>query len=206
MNKSKHHLNDHKDIGSKFKLKKLRKRIRKAQDAKRYEHTLGVEYTAAALAMRYGADLESAQVAGLLHDCAKCIPDDKKLALCEKYGIAMTETERRCPFLLHAKLGGYLAREKYGIEDWDIINAIVNHTTGREGMSLLEKIVFVADYIEPGRNHAPNLAHIRALAFEDINKTLIRILEDTLNYLKTSGEELDPMTEITLKYYREHGR
>lgn len=206
MNKSKHDLNDNKDIGSKFKLKKLRKKIRKAQDARRYEHTLGVEYTAAALAMRYGADLEAAQVAGLLHDCAKCIPDEKKLALCEKYGIAMTETERRCPFLLHSKLGGYLAREKYGIEDRDIINAIVNHTTGREGMSLLEKIVFVADYIEPGRKHAPDLACIRALAFEDINKALLRILEDTLNYLKTSGEELDPMTEITLKYYEEHGR
>ncbi len=185
-----------------FKLKKLRKKIRKVQDAKRYEHTLGVEYTAAALAMRYGADLESAQAAGLLHDCAKCIPDEKKLELCEKYGIAVTETEKRCPFLLHAKLGGFLVREKYGITDQNIINAVRNHTTGREDMSLLEKIIFVADYIEPGRNHAPNLSDIRALAFEDIDRALVRILEDTLIHLRSTGAELDPATEITLNYYR----
>ncbi len=214
VNKNREHSKNKKESGSGFRLKKLRKKVRKAQDAKRYEHTLGVEYTAAALAMRYGADMEAAQAAGLLHDCAKCIPDDRKLKLCEKYGIAVTETERRCPFLLHSKLGGYLAREEYGIRDQDVINAIVNHTTGREDMSLLEKIVFVADYIEPGRQHAPNLPQIRALAFEDLDRALVRILEDTLEYLKDAEEELDPMTEITLKYYqplvegawREHGQ
>lgn len=184
-----------------MKLKKLRRAVRKAQDQKRYEHTLGVEYTSAALAMRYGADLKGAVLAGLLHDCAKCFSDDELLTLCDKHNIPVTETERRSPFLLHGKLGRHLAEHKYGIKDQDVLNAIEHHTTGRENMSLLEKIVFVADYIEPNRKQAPNLAEIRALAFQDLDKALLRILEDTLSYLKVSGGELDPMTEITWKYY-----
>lgn len=184
-----------------YDLKHLRKEIRKVQDSKRYEHTLGVEYTAAALAMRYGSNLENAQIAGLLHDCAKCISDDEKLSICKKHKIQVTESEQKAPFLLHAKVGAYLAKHKYGVEDQDILNAITYHTTGRENMSLLEKIVFVADYIEPGRKHAPNLAEIRFLAFQDLDNALIRILEDTLNYLGTSEGEVDPVTEMTYKYY-----
>ena len=184
-----------------YDLKQLRKDIKKVQDGKRYEHTLGVEYTAAALAMRYGAEMEAAQIAGLLHDCAKCMSDEEKLSLCKKHNIPITESERKAPYLLHAKVGGYLAEHKYGVEDRDILNAILHHTTGRENMSLLEKIVFVADYIEPGRKHAPNLAEIRKLAFLDLDRALLRILEDTLSYLSDSGGELDPMTEITWRYY-----
>ena len=153
-------------------LRKIRKAVQKAQDAKRFEHTLGVEYTAAALAMRYGSDIDSARAAGLLHDCAKCLSDEKRLSICRKNHIPVTEVERKNPFLLHAKAGAYLAREKYGIKDPDILNAIRSHTTGRKNMSLLEKIIFVADYIEPGRKHAPNLTDIRKLAFLDINRAM----------------------------------
>ena len=113
----------------------------------------------------------------------------------------VTEVERKNPFLLHAKVGAYLAREKYGIKDPDILNAIQNHTTGRKNMSLLEKIIFVADYIEPGRKHAPNLAEVRKLAFMDIDRALLMILRDTLQYLKASGGDIDPMTEETWRYY-----
>jgi len=182
-------------------LRKLKKAMRKAQDAKRFEHTLGVEYTAAALAMRYEYDMTKAQAAGLLHDCAKCLTDEERLAICEKHHIAITEAERRSPFLLHAKVGAYLARKKYGIKDPDILNAICNHTTGRKNMSLLEKIVFVADYIEPGRKQAPNLEKIRKMAFVDLDEALLVILEDTLAYLKTTGSNIDPMTEETWRYY-----
>ncbi|MGN0401087.1 MAG: bis(5'-nucleosyl)-tetraphosphatase (symmetrical) YqeK [Acetatifactor sp.] len=182
-------------------LRKLKKKIEKVQDAKRFEHTLGVEFTAAALAMRYGASVQDAQTAGLLHDCAKCLSDEKRLAICKKNEITISEVEERNPFLLHAKVGAYLAREKYGIDNEDILNAVCYHTTGREGMSLLEKIVFIADYIEPGRKQAPNLTEIRKLAFEDIDAALVRILQDTVEYLKASGGETDPMTEKTLRYY-----
>ena len=97
-------------------LKKIRKAMEKCQDAKRYEHTLGVTYTAAALAMRYDGDIKNAQIAGLLHDCAKCLSDEKRLSICEKHNISMTEIERRNPFLLHAKVGSFLAMEEYKIK------------------------------------------------------------------------------------------
>lgn len=189
-------------MDNKKDLRRLRKKIEKVQDAKRYEHTLGVAYTAAALAMRFGASIQDAQTAGLLHDCAKCLSDEKRLALCEKYEIPITEVERRNPFLLHAKVGAFLARRKYGVRDEDILNAVQYHTTGREGMSLLEKIIFVADYIEPGRKQAPNLAEIRRLSFEDLDAALLKILEDTMDYLKNAGGEVDSMTEKTWRYYR----
>jgi predicted HD superfamily hydrolase involved in NAD metabolism len=184
-------------------MKKLRKEMQKVQGEKRYEHTLGVAYTAAALAMCYNADVKNAQLAGMLHDCAKCLSDEKRLSICKKYGIPMTDVEKRNPFLLHAKAGAYLAEKKYGIEDRDILNAIQYHTTGRPDMSLLEKIVFVADYIEPGRKQAPNLPEIRQLAFQDLDKAMVRILEDTVQYLEQGGGEIDPATEETLKYYSE---
>lgn len=183
-------------------IKQLRKSMKKVQDSRRYEHTLGVAYTAAALAMRYGGSLKDAQTAGMLHDCAKCLTDEKRVAVCEKHHIPMTEMERRNPFLLHAKVGAYLAEKKYGITDADILNAIRFHTTGRENMSLLEKIVFVADYIEPGRKQAPNLQEIRQLAFIDIDRAMVKILEDTVCYLSGGSGEIDPATELTLNFYK----
>ena len=185
-----------------MELKKIRKTMEKVLDSGRYEHTLGVEYTAAALAMCYGASIKNAQLAGLLHDCAKCLSDDKRLSICEKHNISVNEIERRNPSLLHTKVGSFLAMEEYGVTDPDVIHAILNHTTGRPGMSLLEKIIFVADYIEPGRNKAPNLDEIRQLAFVNLDRALVRILEDTLLYLNVCGGEIDPMTQKTYDFYR----
>ena len=182
-------------------LHKIRKQLSKALDTKRYEHTQGVAYTSAALAMRYGENIKKAELAGLLHDCAKCLSDEKLLGICEKHNIAINEVERRNPFLLHGKAGSFLAMHEYHIYDLDIINAILNHTTGRPGMSMLEKIIFVADYIEPSRKKAANLSAIRKLAFEDIDQALILILTDILNYLESSGGEIDPMTSKTLEFY-----
>lgn len=184
-----------------IELKKIRKTMEKTLDSNRYEHTLGVEYTAAALAMRYGAPIKSAQLAGLLHDCAKCLSDEKRLAICEKHNISVSEYERRNPSLLHAKVGSFLAMEEYEVTDVDVIHAILNHTTGRPGMSLLEKIIFIADYIEPGRDKAANLERIRELAFVDLDAALLAILHDILEYLESTGEEIDPMTRKTYDYY-----
>ena len=107
-----------------YDLKELRKAMKEAQSSKRFEHTKGVEYTSAALAMRYGASIEDALAAGLLHDCAKCLPDDKQLSLCEKHGLYVTDTEKKNPFLLHSKVGAYLAEHKYGVTNQDVLNAI----------------------------------------------------------------------------------
>lgn len=184
-------------------LRKLRKEMEKIQDARRFEHTLGVEFTSAALAMRYGASVRDAQTAGLLHDCAKCLTDRERVSICKKNNISMTELEMENPFLLHAKVGAFLAREQYGVTDQDILDAIHNHTTGRPGMSLLEKIVFIADYMEPGRSHAPNLEEIRGMAFADLDRTLLKILGDTLDYLNGGNGDVDPMTRKTWEYYKE---
>lgn len=183
-------------------IRKIRKSMEKSLEEKRYEHTLGVAYTAAALAMCHGASVESAELAGLLHDCAKGMDEEKSISFCEKHHIGITDVERRKPQLLHAKVGSFLAMNTYKVRDKDVINAILNHTTGRPGMSLLEKIIFVADYIEPGRKQAPNLTEIRKLAFTDIDEALYRILEDTLVYLRTVEGDVDPMTQKTYDFYK----
>lgn len=183
-------------------MHKIRKQLVKALDSKRYEHTQGVAYTSAALAMRYGEDIQKAELAGLLHDCAKCLDNDKKIQICKKHNIEISEAEQHNPFLLHAKVGGFLAKSKYKIEDEEIIDAVLYHTTGRPGMSLLEKIVYIADYIEPGRNHAPNLDEIRRLCFQDLDEALLKILEDILVHLKESKKEIDPMTQMTYEFYK----
>ena len=183
-------------------MHKIRKQLIKALDSKRYEHTQGVAYTSAALAMRYGEDVQKAELAGLLHDCAKCLDNEKKIHICKKHGIVISDAEYRNPFLLHAKVGGHLAKTKYKIEDEDIINAVLYHTTGRPGMSLLEKIVYIADYIEPGRENAPDLDTVRKLCFMDLDEALLKILEDILVHLKDSKKEIDPMTQMTYEFYK----
>ena len=181
----------------------IRKKLRKALDAHRYEHTLGVAYTAAMMAEIFGEDSEKAKIAGFLHDCAKCIPDNKKISLCKKAGFPISETELQNPSLLHGKAGSILAKDKYGIDDPDILNAIIYHTTGRPGMSLLEKIIFVADYVEPGRKDHPgmHLDEVRTLAMTDLDQAVIRILGDTLRYLEGSGKPIDETTQKTYDHY-----
>lgn len=184
-------------------LKKIRKEMEKELTAKRYEHTLSVAYTAASLAMVHDADPGSALMAGMLHDCAKCLSTKKLISICEKNNLPMTEIEMQNPAaLLHAKAGSFLAHEKYGIDDEDILNAIKYHTTGRPNMSRLEKILYIADYIEPGRKHAANLGQIRQMAYQDLDQTLFKILEDTLSYLMSAGGQIDSMTKETYEYYK----
>jgi predicted HD superfamily hydrolase involved in NAD metabolism len=168
----------------------------------RFVHTLDVAATAANLAMCYGADLDKAETAGLLHDCAKCMSLGKMLKVCDKAGTDLSEFEKNSVSLLHSKAGAVLAESRYGVRDEDTLNAIRFHTTGRPGMSLLEKIVFVADYIEPGRDSAPNLPQVRKLAYESIDDCVLQILKDTLRYLATTGSAVDPMTQKTYEYYR----
>lgn len=182
---------------------KIRKKLKNELDKERYEHTLGVMYTAAALAMRYEEDIDNALMAGLLHDCAKCIPADAKIKLCDRYHLNVSEIELANPSLLHAKLGAFLAAKKYGIRNKEIINAIASHTTGRPAMTLLEKIIYIADYMEPGREELPNMAEVRKLAFTDINECMYRITKDLLVYLHTCNISIDPMSEKTYLYYKE---
>lgn len=182
---------------------KIKKALKKELDKDRYEHTLGVMYTAACLAMANGYDMEKAQLAGLLHDCAKCIPNEKKLKICTKNNIPVTQIEKENPFLLHAKVGAFLAKELYEVDDVEILHAISVHTTGAPGMNMLDKIVFIADYIEPKRDKAANLKEIRKAAFENLDEALKMILCDTIHYLtgNKNDKNIDPMTLETYQYY-----
>ena len=183
-------------------IRDLKKDLKKNMDESRYEHTLGVMYTSAALAMRYECDLDKALLAGLMHDCAKCMPNAKKLKTAEKYGLEITDLEKKNPFMLHAKVGAVLAEKKYDITDEEVLGAIRWHTTGRPDMTLLEKIVYIADYIEPARNKAPRLPEIRKLAFEDLDHCMYAILHDTLEYLDGDPQDIDQATIRAYDYYK----
>lgn len=182
----------------------IRKKLKKELDKGRYEHTKGVMYTAGCLAMAHGYSVEKAMLAGLLHDCAKCIPNDEKIRMCEKNDILITAVEYDSPYLLHAKLGAYLAETEYKVSDPEILHSIKVHTTGEPDMSLLDKIVYIADYIEPGRDKAPNLEEVRRLAFEDLDACMAKILSDTLKYLSSRGGSIDSTTKMTYEYYKQY--
>ena len=172
----------------------IRKSLKKKLDPFRFEHTLGVAYTCQALAMRYEYDLQKAELAGLLHDCAKRFDNETMLLKCLKREIPMTDGELRDPSLLHAKLGAWYAREKYGIDDQEILTAIECHTTGKKDMSLLDKILYVADYIEPGRYKASELPAMRKLAFIDLDLACLSIMESILKYLESTNCPIDTTT------------
>lgn len=188
-------------------MKKIKKYLKKHLTKDRYHHTLGVAYTAIAMAMRYNPDPDSpdfirrAETAGLLHDCAKCMDNDKKIRICDKNNIPYTSFEACHPYLLHGKVGAHIAKTKFDIHDEDILQAITWHTTGRPDMSLLEKIIFIADYIEPSRNPIPELDKIRQLAFIDIDKAMEKILSNTLKFLEEKGNPIDKMTQTTYDSY-----
>lgn len=187
-----------------MELQEIRKKLKKELDKGRYEHTKGVMYTAGCLAMAHGYSVEKAMLAGLLHDCAKCIPNDEKIALCEKNHILIHPVGYESPYLLHAKLGAYLAEKTYGVSDPEILHAIKVHTTGEPDMNLLDKIIYIADYIEPGRDKAPNLQEVRRIAFQNLNVCMAQILRDTLMYLMSRGGSIDNTTRMTYEFYKRY--
>ncbi len=184
-----------------YDFDKMAKKLSRYLDKARYKHTIGVMHTSVCLAMAHGADMEAAQLAGLLHDSAKCIPNKKKLKLCRQHKIPVTPFEEKHPFLLHSKLGAYLAKEKYDVKDEAVLDAITYHTTGKPEMSRLAKITYIADYIEPLRDKAPNLAAVRKLAFADLDECMYVILKDTLCYLNANPADIEPLTWKAYTYY-----
>lgn len=186
----------------KYSIEDIQNKLRKNLKGSRFIHTLGVEYTSVCLAMKYGEDLEKAELAGLLHDCAKELPEKKMIKICRNHNEKISKMEFEQPFLLHGKAGACIAKDKFGVEDEAVLNAIRYHTTGRPAMTLLEKIVFVADYIEPNRKKADRLPELRRLAFENLDEAVLQILEQTLDYLEKTGKQIDRHTMITRDYYK----
>ena len=155
---------------------------------KRMPHVLGTAEEAARLARRYGADETQARVAGLLHDCTKKLDMAEQLALCGQYGIVLDPLEQKALKLLHAKTGAAIARHVYGVDD-AVYQAILYHTTGRAGMSLLEKILYLADYIEPSREFAndPDVVRLRETVYEDLDRGLLLGLTMTIDEMVGMG-------------------
>lgn len=183
-------------------IEELKEKAGKYHTQKRFPHTLGVLRVALKLAQLHQADPTEAAIGALLHDCAKNIPSVEKLEICRKNEIEITEVELASPDLLHAKLGAYLAQKDFGIKNLEVLDAIRYHTTGQPNMSTLEKIIFIADYIEPSRNKAPRLDAIRRAAVHDLDDALMMILEDTLHYLDNHKGHIDPKTKETYEFYR----
>ena len=166
----------------------------------RFVHSLGVRDTAVKMAEIFGADTEKARIAGLLHDNAKNMPD--MLERCADLEVELDDFERRNPALIHAKLGAETAKCEFGICDDEIVSAIRWHTLGRVGMTLLEKIIFVADLAEPNRNFA-DLEYVRSLAFSDINRAAAECMRRVIEVNISRGCPVHPSSESVLRWLKE---
>lgn len=173
--------------------------IEKNFSEKRKAHTEGVRKTAVMLAKKYGADPEKAELAALFHDMYRGVSEDvlnyyvKHLDLDKKY-------LNNCN-LAHGKIAAIIMKRDYGIEDEDIINAVSYHTTGRPGMTLLEKIIYIADAIEPNRNY-PGVESLREAAERDLDEACLLSLTRTIEYVQGQGNYLDNDTLLARDYFR----
>ena len=165
----------------------------------RVAHVLGCRDTAVELAKHWGADVTDAARAGILHDITKAIDGPLQLTLCEAYGKILSDFSRRYPKTLHALTGSLVAKRIFG-ENEAVVSAIEHHTTGKADMNLLEKIIYVADYMEPNRDF-PGVEKLRELAFSDIDAALKLGLEMTLEHLKRQGAEVSPASRDALAWF-----
>ena len=164
----------------------------------RVAHVLGCRDTAVALAKRWGTDETDAARAGILHDITKALDGPLQLTLCAEYGTMLSDFSRKYPKTLHALTGSLVAERIFG-ENEAVVSAIRHHTTGKADMNLLEKIIYVADYMEPNRDF-PGVEELRALAFSDMDAALKLGLEMTLQHLKRQGSEVSPESREALAF------
>lgn len=170
---------------------------------KRMPHVLGTEQEAVRLVRRYGGDETQARIAALLHDCTKKLDMAQQLALCERYGIMLDELEQRALKLLHSKTGAAIARDVFGVED-AVYDAILYHTTGKPDMTRLEKIIYLADYIEPTRDF-PGVDELRKTVYEDLDKGLLMGLTMTIQEMEEMGNPVHHLTRDARDYLLKRG-
>lgn len=168
---------------------------------KRFAHTQEVAQLSRKMAKCYGINKEKAYLAGLLHDVAKNFDDEEKLKLYEEYGLKQDTIILKQPELAHSFLGAVIAENEFLVNDEDILNAIRYHTTGRKNMSMLEKIVYLADMTEPTRRSFPQLEEIRQLLFTDIDKALTLALKSSIDFCKSKEVIIHPLSLEAYEYY-----
>lgn len=180
---------------------KIIKHLSRKLDKERFKHSISVSYIASSLAMVHGEDINKAMTAGLLHDYAKNMSIEEQLEYCEKHRIELTDYEINNPCVIHGKVGALKVMKKYKIKDEDVIGAIYNHVMGKKNMTKLEKIVFIADYIEPQRDELPNIENIRKNAFLNLDITMAMIYKNIINYIEAKGNKIDSATIEAYEYY-----
>jgi predicted HD superfamily hydrolase involved in NAD metabolism len=159
----------------------------------RYAHVLRVARMAERLARAHGIDPLRARIAGLLHDLTRLYPADRLLRECAERGLAIDAFERAHPVVLHARLGAVLARERFGVDDPDVLSAIRKHTLADAVMSPLDKVVYLADGLEPGRDFTDRAA-LAALASRDLDAAMRGVLASSIAYLRERGLAVAPHT------------
>ncbi|HZK00660.1 MAG TPA: bis(5'-nucleosyl)-tetraphosphatase (symmetrical) YqeK [Tissierellaceae bacterium] len=172
----------------------------------RFNHSLRVVEEAERLASKYNIDREKAVTAALLHDCAKFSDKKKILKMANYFDIIISDIMIHNKQLIHGPLGAKMAQDKYKVYDVDILNAIEFHTTGRKDMSKLEKLIYIADYIEPGRKF-PGVNQVRRLAYVDLDRSILLAMDETIVFLVKNNRLISPYTiearnqlEINLNY------
>ncbi|MBU5311225.1 bis(5'-nucleosyl)-tetraphosphatase (symmetrical) YqeK [Tissierella carlieri] len=173
--------------------KSLENKLIKSIGEKRYNHSIRVMETAIELAHTYNIDIEKIKTAAVLHDCAKIIDETYLLKRASDFDIILDACMEYNHELIHGPLGAKIAKEEYGIKDSEILDAIYYHTTGREKMSILDKIIYMADYIEPYRNF-PGVEEVRRLAFDNLDKALLLAMEKTIIFLIERNKVIHPDT------------
>ncbi|HZK57949.1 MAG TPA: bis(5'-nucleosyl)-tetraphosphatase (symmetrical) YqeK [Clostridia bacterium] len=159
----------------------------------RYRHTMGVVDSAVCLAKKYDVDAQTAYIAALLHDYAKDFSEEQTQVYISRNDLVVDEIMSNVYQLLHGKIAAHIAREQFNINDKDILNAIEHHTTGRKRMSKLEKIIYLADFIEPGRDYA-GVEELRIVAEQDLDKAVLLALDNTIKYVISMGKLLHTNT------------
>lgn len=175
-------------------------RLRKALTDKRLVHSLLVAWTARQLAEKHGLNPEQAELAGLLHDCAKCLPLSQQQAIAREHRLLLDKETLQSESILHGYAGAALAESEYGVKDVSVLAAIRCHTTGKVGMLPLDMAVYLADKIEPSRRSYPALEEVRTLAETDLLAATIRSLRSTLDYVAQRGGTAHPTTRRALEW------
>lgn len=182
-----------------MKREKMEYKLKKELDRQRFEHTLGVEETARRMAQVFGEDEEKAALAGLLHDCAKCMPLSQMVKAAK--GAHVDDVMKESKALMHAVAGMCVAQDVYNVHDEAVLSAIRWHTTGRAGMTRLEKIIYLADVIEPNRKPFPGIEALRQLCAEDLEQAMHMALRMSLEHVREQGKPLHPDTLAALLDY-----
>jgi predicted HD superfamily hydrolase involved in NAD metabolism len=175
-----------------MKREKALKLVKKQLTEHRYQHTIGVMETAVQLAEKYGADEKKAELAAIFHDYAKFRDKDEMKSIIQEQNmdkeLLLYNSE-----LWHAPVGAYLVQKEADVSDSEVLDAIRYHTSGRPNMTLLEKIIYLADYIEPGR-HFPGVEEVREMAEKDLNRALIQAMKNTIMFLMKKNQRIFPLT------------